>query len=385
MPLARKFKNYFFSKIHQGKLIYNTCWEDPRCDRVLLDLDGNSKVLMITSAGCNALDYLLDDPQEIHCVDMNYRQNALLELKKASLSNLSFPTFFKLFGQGGTNVAKAIYQEELRADLSKDAQGYWDKYIKYFEGKGLRKSFYYRGTSGFLAYCTTRIMRLRKSLNSNLEYLFNAISIEEQAQYFDTIEKQVFNKYVKALVNNHYTMTLAGVPQNQQLLIKKDYQTGVFGYLKDCLRTIFTTLDVSDNYFYQVYFNGKYTEQCCPEYLKASNFEKLRQSADRLQTYTTSVSEFLKSNPGQYSHFVLLDHQDWLAENDPEALEEEWKLILENSCSGTKILLRSAAKEVDFFPDFIKDKVTFDTEKTQHIHPLDRVGTYGSVYLGIVK
>ena len=38
---------------------------------------------MLTSAGCNALDYLLDGPAEIHAVDVNFRQNALLELKAA--------------------------------------------------------------------------------------------------------------------------------------------------------------------------------------------------------------------------------------------------------------------------------------------------------------
>ena len=32
---------------------------------------------MITSGGCNALDYLLDEPRRIYAVDMNPRQNAL--------------------------------------------------------------------------------------------------------------------------------------------------------------------------------------------------------------------------------------------------------------------------------------------------------------------
>jgi Protein of unknown function (DUF3419) len=74
-----------FKNIHANNLIYNTCWEDPRCDRALLELDAQSRVVMITSAGCNALDYALDRPAEIHCVDMNLRQNALLNLKIAAI------------------------------------------------------------------------------------------------------------------------------------------------------------------------------------------------------------------------------------------------------------------------------------------------------------
>jgi len=35
----------------------------------------------LTSAGCNVLEYLLDSPAEIHAVDVNPRQNALLHLQ----------------------------------------------------------------------------------------------------------------------------------------------------------------------------------------------------------------------------------------------------------------------------------------------------------------
>jgi len=80
-----------------------------------------------------------------------------------------------------------------------------------------------------------------------------------------------------------------------------------------------------------------------------------------------------------------LDHQDWLAANNIQALEEEWSLILKNSRPGTKILMRSAAHEVDFFPQFVLDAVEFEQEVTAKTHNLDRVGTYASVYLAIVK
>ena len=45
--------------VHQHQLVYNTCWEDPRLDRQALELTAEDAVLVITSAGCNALDYAL--------------------------------------------------------------------------------------------------------------------------------------------------------------------------------------------------------------------------------------------------------------------------------------------------------------------------------------
>ena len=92
--------DFVFNRIHRSQLIYNTCWEDPAIDRKLMRLNPESRVVMITSAGCNALDYLLDDPGEIHCIDVNPRQNALLHLKMAAIKRLSFEDFFLLFGCG---------------------------------------------------------------------------------------------------------------------------------------------------------------------------------------------------------------------------------------------------------------------------------------------
>ena len=48
-----------FKAVHRRNLIYNTCWEDPALDREALGLGPADRVMVITSAGCNALDYLL--------------------------------------------------------------------------------------------------------------------------------------------------------------------------------------------------------------------------------------------------------------------------------------------------------------------------------------
>lgn len=146
-----RLKDKLFSKIHLNNLVYNTCWEDPRLDRRLMQIKKDSMILMITSAGCNALDYMLDNPKAIHCVDVNPRQNALLELKKAGIKTLDFTDFFKLFGEGAHPQFKEIYTKNLRPELPDYAQAFWDKKIKYLNPKSKKKSFYFRGTSGQFA------------------------------------------------------------------------------------------------------------------------------------------------------------------------------------------------------------------------------------------
>src|SRR4051812_21562810 len=100
-PSARNRLNArIFRAVHARHLIYNTSWEDPALDRVALGLGPADRVMVITSAGCNALDYLLAGAGEVHAVDVNPIQNSLLELKRAGVLALDHASFFELFGEG---------------------------------------------------------------------------------------------------------------------------------------------------------------------------------------------------------------------------------------------------------------------------------------------
>ena len=102
LTLKDRIDQKIFNTLYSRSLVYNTCWEDPRLDRRLLELTPDSRVAVITSAGDNALDYLLDDPARVDCVDVNFRQNALLELKRALFTNASFEELYAFFGESGT-------------------------------------------------------------------------------------------------------------------------------------------------------------------------------------------------------------------------------------------------------------------------------------------
>ncbi|MBM4095115.1 MAG: DUF3419 family protein, partial [Planctomycetes bacterium] len=63
MSVGEWMSSRWFQFVHQNNLVYNCCWEDPRLDRIALDLGPDDTVMVITSAGCNALDYALVGPQ----------------------------------------------------------------------------------------------------------------------------------------------------------------------------------------------------------------------------------------------------------------------------------------------------------------------------------
>jgi S-adenosylmethionine-diacylglycerol 3-amino-3-carboxypropyl transferase len=147
LTLKDRIDQKVFDALYSRSLVYNTCWEDPAVDRQALDLGPNDSVLVITSAGCNTLDYALQGPRKIFAVDANPRQNALLELKIAGIRKLSFDDFFALFGSGFHPNIRSMYFQLLRPELSPFAKTYWDRRINWFCSS--HGSFYFHGLAGF--------------------------------------------------------------------------------------------------------------------------------------------------------------------------------------------------------------------------------------------
>lgn len=385
LRLKKSLSENIFRQIHGNNLVYNTCWEDPRCDRELLQINPESQVVVITSAGCNALDYLLDNPKAVHCVDMNPRQNALMHLKLALFQNGDHHTLFELLGKGWSREYRAIHESVIDPALTDDfSKRYWRHRRSYFSGKGTRASFYWHGTSGTVAWLIQQWLSSRPSLKRMLKKLFEAETLEQQRSIYAHLEPRLFNPFFRWLIRQHFVQSMLGVPKSQQSLAASRFSDGMVGYIRQCFRQVFTQQPLQDNYFWRLYFTGHYSPDCCPAYLKQSNFEPISASTHKIKTYTSTISQFLEQNPGSYTHFVLLDHQDWLAAHHKDALEQEWDLILQNAAPGAKVLLRSAAFEVDFLPQKVAERVQFDPVLAQKISIKDRVGTYASTLIGTI-
>jgi len=384
-----------FNMIHQNNLVYNTCWEDPRLDRQALDLGPDDTVLVITSAGCNALDYALTGTKHVHAVDMNPRQNALLDLKLAGIRNLSFPDFFAMFGQGRLEGVRSLYRTQLRADLSDWSRGYWDKRIRFFD-KTRYRPFYFRGTSGTFAKLVNmyidRIVKLRPAVNAILE----AKSVDEQRDIYENqIRDRFWTKSLRFAMSRDMTMAMVGVPRAQRDHLEKTFEGGLIGFIENCLESVFARLPLEDNYFWRVYLTGSYTRECCPEYLKEENFQRLKDGlADNVTTHTDSVEGFLRKHDGTISRFVLLDHMDWLSGDLRPLLISEWQAILDRAADNTRIIWRSGGMKTDFINTIevnvngqrcrVGELLSYDPETAEELHEVDRVHTYGSFHIADV-
>jgi S-adenosylmethionine-diacylglycerol 3-amino-3-carboxypropyl transferase len=380
-----------FKFVHGNNLVYNTCWEDPRLDRVALQIQPSDNILVITSAGCNALDYALCEPNHVYAVDMNPRQNALLDLKIAAIKSLDYEDFFRLFGYGFHPDARRIYQRRVRAEMPAWSQAYWDRWIKFFNNKN--RTFYYRGASGafarLLKIYIDRMIRVRPHIDAILE----SKTLAEQREIYEKHLKEKFwSRSMRFAMNRDTTLSMVGVPKAQRRQVESQYSGGIVRFVQDAVEAVFCKLPLSDNYFWRVYMKGEYSRTCCPEYLKAENFERLKGGlVQRVSTHTNSVQGFLEEHGGQISKYVLLDHMDWLSDKFFPLLELEWKAILRRAAPKTRLIWRSGGLKTDFLDRVniaadgkerpLPEMLTLHRDLAAELHEKDRVHTYGSFYI----
>jgi S-adenosylmethionine-diacylglycerol 3-amino-3-carboxypropyl transferase len=393
MRLRDRINRHVFQFVHGKNLVYNTCWEDPRLDRVALELSPSDRIVMITSAGCNALDYALQAPAAVHCVDMNFRQNALLDLKIAGIRSLEYGEFWEMFGRGRLPNHQQNYTTRIRPLLPETSRRYWDKHIRFFNGRGWCDSFYFCGTSGKFARMVNSYVDKVARVRPDVERLLNARSIDEQRElYFGKLRGAVWTRFIRWAVGRDATLSLLGVPLPQRRQVERGYPGGIVQFIEDCLESVFTRLPIHDNYFWRVYMTGEYTPECCPEYLKPENFAALKGGlVDRVSTHTCTILQFLRQSDVPVTRYVLLDHMDWLSTHRFLDLQEEWQAILDRAAPKARILWRSGGLQTDFVdrvqatvngrPIRVGEILKFNTRLASELHAVDRVHTYGSFYI----
>ncbi|MBK1703992.1 DUF3419 family protein [Halochromatium glycolicum] len=390
--LSDRFDQKVFDAIYSRALVYNTCWEDPAVDRMVLNIAPEDRILVITSAGCNVLDYALVGPAEIHAVDANPRQNALLELKLAGIRHLEYEDFFAAFGHGHHPRFEALYRRTLRADLSPFARGFWDKRIRWFGNP--RGSFYFHGLSGIVAKGFHTYLRMRPRLAASIAELFETRSLDDQRHVYETrVQPLIWSPTINWTLSRQLTMSMLGVPHPQRKEVQDQHERGVAGFVRESIDYVFGQLPVWTNYFWAVYVRGRYTQDCCPEYLKPDNFSALKAGlADCIQLHTATVSELLTTTEQRFSKYVLLDHMDWMSSYAPEALTEEWRLVLKRARADARIIFRSAHAAPAYLQDLelgaghgrLRDCLRFHPDLSARMQPLDRVHTYAGFHIADV-
>mmetsp|Transcript_15720 Transcript_15720/g.51573 ORF Transcript_15720/g.51573 Transcript_15720/m.51573 type:complete len:706 (-) Transcript_15720:126-2243(-) len=325
--------------------LYSLSWEDPRADEPVLKTGKGDVVLTLTSGACNALDLMLQGADATYSVDMNPAQSYLLELKMEAIRRLPYEDVWQLFGEGKHPDIQKVFHRYLGPFLTERCQDFWGKRLHYFQD-----GLYYFGSMGLVIWASAVFVRIM-GMGAWLKSFTEAKTIEEQRKAWFScwvvrllmMLPSSFNTLLGAItMNNGVMWGCLGVPPRQASLIRKDGRT-VGEYAATVFNGVSTdSLLVSENYFYLCCLTGKFTRQCCPQFLKEDQFKRLQESdmLDRLHNVTGSFLDELAKR--EYSKVILMDHVDWV---DPqgEYLADLCEALGRNVRKGGIVIFRSAS------------------------------------------
>jgi S-adenosylmethionine-diacylglycerol 3-amino-3-carboxypropyl transferase len=371
-------------------LVYNQIWEDPRVDIEGLRLDEDSRILAISSGGCNILNYLTVEPRSIIAVDLNASHLALTRLKLAAVAYLpSHEALFRFFGCANDEMNLVNYTRYLRDRLDDQTRQFWEG-GSWFRQKvvGPRIKFFARNLYdyGSMGHFNRFIHLLTGMKRLEAQEFLNACTREEREMLYRQYCEPALNSLsAKMLCKLPFFLHALGVPPAQLERIKTEEGRDLLSVYQDRIRRLLCEFPLEDNYFAWQAFSRCYDtveRRAIPDYLKADYFPALRSNVHRVQTRFCSLTAFLRTQPNRsLNRFLFLDSQDWMT---ADQINELWTQVARVGQPSSRIMFRTGGSE-PVVESALKPKLRahfeYERELSLDLYRRDRSAIYGGVHV----
>ena len=344
MPTSRASDSDSPSVPYGGRLMFTQSWEDPACDLAALRPQPGEAVLAIASGCDNVFGFLLTDPAQVIAVDLNPAQMYLLELKRAAFRTLTHAEMLTLLGVR-TDAGPQLLYQRLRGDLSPAALEFWDSRSKWFDLGLLTQGGFERYYALLRALLRLVIGRRR------LERLFTLHLAEQRhfyEQHWDTLRW-------RALVRIACSKYVLGKRLDPSWFAHAEVSS--FGkHFARLAEHVVAELPARSNYFLAQLFLGRYLdEDTVPDYLRAENFEPIRQRLERITAVTADIGAAVEAlEPQSIDCFALSNVFEY---SPRELFEQTRKALLRAARPGARFALRNllAPRRLADDPAFLVD------------------------------
>ncbi|MCJ8238762.1 DUF3419 family protein [Peteryoungia algae] len=368
-------------------LVYAQIWEDPDVDMEAMDLHEGARIVTIGSGGCNMLAYLSRRPASIDVVDLNPNHVALNRLKLAAFRHLpDHASVRRLLADQGTATNVRMYDRHVAPNLDTATRNYWE--TRGLSGRRrisvFNRNIYRTGLLGrFIAigHLIARIHGVR------LEELAETRSLRDQRMFFDSRIAPLFDKpLIRWLTRRKSSLFGLGIPPQQYDELASLADDGTIApVLRHRLEKLCCHFLLRDNYFAWQAFMRRYPkpeEGILPTYLHESHYPAIRQSVDRVTVHHANFTELLANKPaGSVDRYVLLDAQDWMTEQQLNAL---WTEITRTASDGARVIFRTAAEAsilTGKLAPALLDQWNYQADRSQALNRQDRSAIYGGFHI----
>jgi S-adenosylmethionine-diacylglycerol 3-amino-3-carboxypropyl transferase len=332
-------------------------------DRAAFNIKPGDTVFSITSGGCNALAFLLDDPENVICLDMNRFQNYLLSLKISAFKTLGYNETLEFFGVRSSNRRWQLY-EKLRTELTDEEQFYWNN-----KKADINRGIIHCGKYERYMHLLKRVFRIligKKIIND----LFNSSSLGEQRVIFKTKWNNFrWKLFCRIFLSRAFASMLFDKAFYKYLEPTFSFEK----YYRSAVMRAVTELPVKENYFLAYILLGNYPGDNLPVYLKKENFNIIRSRVDRIKSVTSGCHEYMRTQPvDTISKFNFTNIFEWMS------VEEFTLLLLETvriAKDGAVITYRNHLVTRNR-PEIFADKIIPDMKLALELRKKDRSFIY---------
>lgn len=296
---------------------YANCWEDADVLLQGLNVNHNSKIISIASAGDNCFSLLSKSPKQVIAVDISSVQLFLVELKKVAIKRLEYSEFLEFIGVRKSNKRRSIFAL-IKSELSSGCRTYWNSEIEQIERglihQGKFEQYFHLFKNKVLPTVHNR---------SIVDKLFKPKTAADQLKFHNTEwhtsawEKMYLQFFGIEMMGTHgrdpeFLKHVNGAVPD--IILKREME-----HLrkKVCQR----------NYFLYYILYNEFNEAFLPHYLRAENYEKIKKNVDRLELHHGLLNSALNKHPN-CTHFNLSDIFEYM---DPELFRTVSKDLIERS------------------------------------------------------
>ena len=368
-------------------LVYPQIWEDPEVDIAAMQLEPHHRVATIASGGCNMLTYLAHGLRSIDVADLNASHIALNRLKLAAFAHLpSHPDIMRFFGMANEPSNSRAYDRFIAPHLDPVSRRYWEKRrlngkrrIEVFNG-----NFYRTGLLGRFIGASHIAARL---YGLDLGELMQSRTLEEQREFFDRKIAPIFDrKAVRWITARKSSLFGLGIPPRQfDELASLTEEKTLAGVLRERVQKLACDFPLSENYFAWQAFARRYPkpeEGKLPPYLALANYAPIRDNLAKVGLHHANFNAVLAAKAeGSMDRFILLDAQDWMTDEQLNAL---WTEITRTANDGARVIFRTAAEksivEGRLRPE-IDGRWRYLREQSEELGRKDRSAIYGGFHI----
>lgn len=280
--------NSEFYNVALDRIRYSLVWEDSRTLYQALAIAPTDHVLLITSAGCNVLNALLQQPRRVTAIDLNPVQNKLLLFKCHLILRYEFGVLRALLGlEGKPSVAHTW--SKIADSLPTEMRDYWAAFFESHPGGIL--------TAGKLeSYITGFLPSLDEETQQKVRRLTGFDTVAAQRDFF---ANELDGTAFQARFTSYFDEASLSKGRDPALFKYAQESGGEAFYAR--LKDMVSTKLVRDNFFFRFFFFGPkgLPEAILPPSYQRRHHQLLRQQLAKLTVVTGEAVSYLESAAGR--------------------------------------------------------------------------------------